>query len=170
MDTMTQIHRALALAAVSLVAAFAGAAQAQANKTNVTIAMVLEPPGLDPTVAPAAAIGEIVHYNVLEGLTKINVDGKVTPLLAESWTMDPDGKSYTFKLRKGVRFHDGEAFDSADVKYSFERAKDEKSTNKAKGAVFNNISSIATPDAHTVILTLNNADGNFLFRMARTPR
>jgi peptide/nickel transport system substrate-binding protein len=165
MDTMTQIHRALALAAVSLVAAFAGAAQAQANKTNVTIAMVLEPPGLDPTVAPAAAIGEIVHYNVLEGLTKINVDGKVTPLLAESWTMDPDGKSYTFKLRKGVRFHDGEAFDSADVKYSFERAKDEKSTNKAKGAVFNNISSIATPDAHTVILTLNNADGNFLFRM-----
>jgi peptide/nickel transport system substrate-binding protein len=40
-----------------------------------------------------------VHYNVLEGLTKVNVDGSVTPLLAESWTMDPDGKSYTFKLR-----------------------------------------------------------------------
>ena len=89
-------------------------------------------PGLDPTIAPAAAIGEIVHYNILEGLTKINVDGSVTPLLAESWTMDPDGKSYTFKLRKGVKFHDGEAFDSSAVKFSFERAKDEKSTNKAK--------------------------------------
>ena len=143
----------------------AGAAQAQTPKTRVTLAMVLEPTGLDPTTAPAAAIGEIVHYNVLEGLTKINADGAVTPLLAESWSMDPDGKSYTFKLRRGVKFHDGEAFDAADVKFSFERAKDDKSTNKAKKAVFDNISRIDTPDAHTVILTLNNADGNFLFRM-----
>ena len=143
----------------------AGAAQAQTPKTRVTLAMVLEPTGLDPTIAPAAAIGEIVHYNVLEGLTKINADGAVTPLLAESWSMDPDGKSYTFKLRRGVKFHDGEAFDAADVKFSFERAKDDKSTNKAKKAVFDNISRIDTPDAHTVILTLNNADGNFLFRM-----
>ena len=142
-----------------------GLAHAQTNKTRVTLAMVLEPPGMDPTVAPAAAIGEIVHYNVLEGLTKINVDGSVTPLLAESWTMDPDGRSYTFKLRKGVKYHDGEAFDAADVKFSFERAKDDKSTNKAKKAVFDNIARIDTPDAHTVILTLNNADGNFLFRM-----
>jgi peptide/nickel transport system substrate-binding protein len=163
---MTPTRRALALAtAVSLVAAFAGVAHAQTNKSRVTIAMVLEPPGLDPTVAPAAAIGEIVHYNVLEGLTKINVDGSVTPLLAESWRMDPDGRSYSFKLRRGVKFHDGEDFDASDVKFSFERAKAEGSTNKAKGAVFNNISSIAAPDPHTVILTLNNADGNFLFRM-----
>jgi peptide/nickel transport system substrate-binding protein len=162
---MTPTRKALALAAASLLAAFMGGAQAQ-PKTSVVIGMVLEPtPGLDPTMAPAAAIGEVVHYNVLEGLTKINADGSVTPLLAESWRMDPDGRSYTFKLKRGVKFHDGEAFDSADVKFSFERAKDEKSTNKAKGAVFNNISAIATPDAHTVILTLNNADGNFLFRM-----
>jgi peptide/nickel transport system substrate-binding protein len=162
---MTPTRKALALAAASLLAAFMGVAQAQ-PKTSVVIGMVLEPtPGLDPTMAPAAAIGEVVHYNVLEGLTKINADGSVTPLLAESWRMDPDGRSYTFKLKRGVKFHDGEAFDSADVKFSFERAKDEKSTNKAKGAVFNNISAIATPDAHTVILTLNNADGNFLFRM-----
>jgi hypothetical protein len=41
-----------------------------------------------------------VHYNVLEGLTKINMDGSVAPLLAESWTIDPDGKVYTFKLRR----------------------------------------------------------------------
>ena len=88
-------------------------ASAQGRKDSAMIGMTLEPPGLDPTTAPAAAIGEIVHYNVLEGLTKINVDGSVTPLLAESWTMDPDGKSYTFKLRKGVKFHDGEPFDSS---------------------------------------------------------
>jgi peptide/nickel transport system substrate-binding protein len=160
---MKNIRNAVLLLAAALCAT--GLAQAQGNKTRVTLAMVLEPPGMDPTTAPAAAIGEIVHYNVLEGLTKINMDGSVTPLLAESWSMDPDGKSYTFKLRKGVKFHDGEAFDAADVKFSFERAKDEKSTNKAKKAVFDNIARIDTPDAHTVILTLNNADGNFLFRM-----
>jgi peptide/nickel transport system substrate-binding protein len=161
------LHRRAAWAAVlGMIAVLAlPPAHAQGKKDSVTLAMVLEPPGLDPTTAPAAAIGEIVHYNILEGLTKINVDGSVTPLLAESWTMDPDGKSYTFKLKKGVKFSDGEPFDSSAVKFSFERAKDEKSTNKAKGAVFNNISSISAPDPLTVILTLNNADGNFLFRM-----
>jgi peptide/nickel transport system substrate-binding protein len=160
---VTPIRPILLAAALAVTAA--GAAHAQTNKNQVTVAMVLEPPGMDPTMAPAAAIGEIVHYNVLEGLTKINVDGSVTPLLAESWTMDPDGKSYTFKLKRGVKFHDGEAFDAADVKFSFERAKDDKSTNKAKKAVFDNIRRVDTPDAHTVILTLDNADPNFLFRM-----
>ena len=155
-------HAALALATLLLAS---GLAQAQGNKTRVTLAMVLEPPGMDPTIAPAAAIGEIVHYNVLEGLTKVNVDGSVTPLLAERWRMEPDGRSYTFTLQRGVKFHDGEAFDAADVKFSFERARDDKSTNKAKKAVFDNIARIDTPDAHTVILTLNNADGNLLFRL-----
>ncbi len=158
--------RFLTLSSLALATTFAMApAAGQTSKNSVTIAMVLEPTGLDPTTAPAAAIGEIVHYNVLEGLTKIREDGSVVPLLAESWTMDPDGKSYTFKLRRGVKFHDGEAFDASDVKFSFERAKDEKSTNKAKKAVFDNISSVAVIDPHTVILTLNNADGNFLFRL-----
>jgi peptide/nickel transport system substrate-binding protein len=140
-------------------------AQAQARKDSVVLGMILEPPGLDPTTAPAAAIGEVVHYNVLEGLTKINVDGKVTPLLATDWTSDPDGRSYTFKLRKGVNFQDGTPFDAAAVKFSFDRAKAEGSTNKAKKAVFDNLSSIATPDPHTVILTLNNADATLPFRL-----
>jgi len=140
-------------------------AQAQGRKDSLVLGMVLEPPGLDPTTAPAAAIGEIVHYNILEGLTKINVDGSVTPLLAESWSVSPDGKAYTFKLKKGIRFQDGEPFDSGAVKFSFERAKADGSTNKAKKAVFDNISSISTPDAHTVILVLNNADGTMPFRL-----
>jgi peptide/nickel transport system substrate-binding protein len=161
-------RRTLNLMLVSALA-LAGAtldAQAQGRKDSVVLGMVLEPtPGLDPTTAPAAAIGEIVHYNILEGLTKINVDGSVTPLLAESWQASPDGKTYTFKLRKGVKFQDGEPFDSAAVKFSFERAKAEGSTNKAKKAVFDNISSVATPDAQTVILVLNNADGTIPFRL-----
>lgn len=140
-------------------------AQAQSRKDAAVLGMILEPTSLDPTMAPAAAIGEVVHYNILEGLTKINVDGSVSPLLAERWSMDADGKAFTFYLRKGVKFQDGSDFDASAVKFSFERAKGEKSTNKAKGAVFNNISHIATPDAHTVIVVLDKPDGNFLFRM-----
>jgi peptide/nickel transport system substrate-binding protein len=162
------IHVLSLAASAAIALALIGApsdVQAQSKKNSVVLGMILEPTSLDPTTAPAAAIGEIVHYNVLEGLTKINVDGSVTPLLAESWTMDPDGKLFTFKLRKGVKFHDGAVFDSSAVKFSFERAKDEKSTNKSKKAVFDNITSIETPDANTVIMVLASPDGNFLFRM-----
>ena len=158
----------LGLSAGLLLAASLGTAlnaQAQSRKDTAVLGMILEPTSLDPTSAPAAAIGEVVHYNILEGLTKINVDGSVTPLLAESWTMDADGKAFSFKLRKGVKFQDGSDFDASAVKFSFERAKGEKSTNKAKGAVFSNISHISTPDAHTVVIVLGKPDGNFLFRL-----
>ncbi len=151
--------------AVALAGAVALGASAQARKDSAVIGMTLEPPGLDPTTGAAAAIGEIVHFNILEGLTRINENGTVAPLLAESWSIEPDGKSYTFKLRRGVKFHDGEDFDASDVKFSFERAKADGSTNKAKKAVFDNISRIDTPDAHTVILTLNQPDGTLLFRL-----
>ncbi len=90
-----------------------------APKDSVTIGMVLEPPGLDPTTGAAAAIGQITHYNIFEGLTKINNDFSLTPLLAESWNFSPDLKTLTFKLRKDVHFQDGELFTSRDVKFSF---------------------------------------------------
>jgi peptide/nickel transport system substrate-binding protein len=159
---------ALAATACAALVLCAPAAQAQARKDTAVLGMILEPaPGLDPTTAAAAAIGEVVHYNILEGLTKINMDGSVTPLLAESWSIDPDGKVYTFHLRKGVKFSDGEPFDASDVKFSFERAKAPGSTNKDKKAVFDNISRIDTPDPATVIVVLNQPDGNFLFRMGQ---
>ncbi|MFY7859756.1 MAG: ABC transporter substrate-binding protein, partial [Limnohabitans sp.] len=60
-----------ALLAISLIGAHAQA-QAQSRKDSVILGMILEPTSLDPTMAPAAAIGEVVHYNILEGLTKIN--------------------------------------------------------------------------------------------------
>ncbi|WP_300299127.1 ABC transporter substrate-binding protein [Ferrovibrio sp.] len=137
---------------------------AQAKKDSLVLAMTLEPPGLDPTIAPAAAIGEVTHYNIFEGLTKILENGQVGPLLADSWTVSPDMKVFTFKLKSGVKFSDGTAFDSADVKYSFETYGGEKSTNKRK-AVFANIEAIATPDPLTVTLTLKKADPTFLFSL-----
>ena len=85
---------------------------AQSKKDQVVLAMTLEPPGLDPTAGAASAIAEIVHYNVLETLTKIQSDGSVQPLLAERWEVSPDLKSYTFRLRKGIKFHNGEPFNA----------------------------------------------------------
>ena len=162
--TISRRHINALLAGLPLAGALP-AALAQGRKDSVVLGMILEPTGLDPTTASAAAIGEIVHYNVLEGLTRIAMDGSVTPLLADNWYHTPDGKTYTFTLKKGVKFSDGSPFDASAVKFSFDRARATGSTNKAKKAVFDNISSVATPDAHTVILVLNNADALMPFRL-----
>ena len=139
--------------------------QAASKKDSIIIGMTLEPtPGLDPTTAAAAAIGEVVHYNIFEGLTKIQGDGKVVPLLAEKWEIAPDAKTYTFHLRKGVKFSNGEALTSADVKFTFERDGAEKSTNKEK-TVFANILSIETPDDTTAVLHLKDPNPNLLFNL-----
>ncbi|MBL8341142.1 MAG: ABC transporter substrate-binding protein, partial [Rubrivivax sp.] len=162
MNRRTLLHT---LAAGLPLAGLAPEVFAQRRKDSVVLGMVLEPPGLDPTAGAAAAIGEIVHYNVLEGLTKINVDGSVTPLLAESWTLAPDGKAYTFQLKKGLRFSDGKALDAQTVKFSFDRARDPKSTNKAKKALFENISSVVVHDAHSLTLVLDKPDASVPFRL-----
>src|SRR3546814_7586340 len=76
--------------------------------------MVLGPPHLDPTAGAAAAIDEVVYANIFEGLTRIDRNGAVKPALAESWTVSDDGLTYTFKLRTGVKFHDGTGFDRSE--------------------------------------------------------
>ena len=152
-----------------LAAALPGQALAQTRKDTVVLAMVLEPTSLDPTSGASAAIGEIVHYNIFEGLTKIAMDGRVGPLLAESWTVSPDGKAYTFQLKKGVTFSDGNGFDAQTVKFSFDRARAPESTNKARKAVFDNISSVQVVDAHTVTLVLSVADALMPFRLGENP-
>lgn len=139
-------------------------ASAAMAKDSVTIGMTLEPPGLDPTSAPAAAIGEIVHYNIFEGLVKVNEDFSVTPLLADKWTFSPDLKTLTFDLKKGVKFQDGEAFTSKDVKFSFERYGAEKSTNKEK-AFFASIQSIDASDPAKVVLTFKEPSLDALFHL-----
>ncbi len=158
------LARALALCAAPLAAPDAFA-QAGAGRSSVVVSLSIEPDSLDPTMAPSAAVGEVAHYNVLEGLTKIEESGAVSPLLAESWTQSPDGRAYTFRLRQGVRFHDGQPLDAAAVRFSFERAVAPGSTNKARRALFDNIAAIATPDARTVTLALHRPDAHLLFRL-----
>ena len=141
-------------------------AQAAPKKDTLVLAMTLEPPGLDPTAGAAAAIGEVVHYNVLETLTKIRADSTIAPLLATSWTVTPDNKTWAFKLRPGVKFHNGEPFNAATVKFAFERAAAADSTNKDK-AVFANIVNLSATDEHTVVITLKNTNPDFLFQVGQ---
>ncbi len=152
---------ALAAAAVAL------PLSAQAAKDSVVVGMRLEPPGLDPTTGAAAAIAQITLYNVFEGLTRIDERAQFGPGLAESWTVSDDLLTYTFKLRPGVKFHDGTDFDSADVKFTYERNAAENSTNKRKKR-FTNMASIETPDPLTVRIKLKKPNPSLLFQLGES--
>ncbi|MFC4172799.1 ABC transporter substrate-binding protein [Microvirga sp. GCM10011540] len=136
-------------------------APAFAAKTSLVVGMALEPPGLDPTIAAPVAIREVTWANLYEGLVRIDRNGRVQPLLAKSWEVSPDGRTYTFRLQDGVKFHDGTTFDSADVKFAFDRARAPNSTNAQK-QIFAPIESIETPDPQTVVIKLKEPSGNFL--------
>jgi peptide/nickel transport system substrate-binding protein len=149
----------LAAAAIAL-----ASGTAFAQRADVVIGVVLEPPHLDPTAGAAAAIDEIVYSNLFEGLTKIGPTGEVLPALAESWEVSEDGLTYIFKLHEGVKFHDGAEFSSADVKFSLDRARAEDSTNAQKG-LFAAIENVDATDPATVTVTLSRPQGSFLYNM-----
>ena len=156
-------------AATAALASVPFASHAQSGKDTLVLGMALEPtPGLDPTGGAAQSISEITLYNVFETLTKINQDGSVGPLLAESWEVSPDLKTYTFKLRKGVKFQNGEPCNANAVKFSFERAASEKSVNKDKRK-FAALARVAAIDEHTVVLLNTELDPNFLFVLGQGP-
>ena len=153
----------LKIGAVSALAMMmAGAAIA---KTDITVAVQLEPPHLDPTSAAAGAIDSVLYSNVFEGLTRFGPDGSVNPGLAQSWEISDDGLVYTFHLAEGVKFHDGSAMDAEDVKFSLDRARAEDSANAQK-ALFGSIAEVEAVDPATVKVTLSEANGSFLFNMA----
>ncbi len=68
----------------------------------------------------------VLIYNIHEALLKVDENFKLVPVLAESYQISADGKTWTFKLRKGVKFHDGSPFTSADVKYYYDYVRDPK--------------------------------------------
>jgi peptide/nickel transport system substrate-binding protein len=136
-----------------------------AQQTDLTIALQLEPPHLDPTSAAAGAIDSVLYSNVFEGLTRFMSDGSVVAGLAESWEISEDGTTYTFALRDGVTFHDGTTMDAEDVKFTLDRARAEDSANAQK-SLFAGISEVTVIDPTTVEVKLSAPDGNFLFNMA----
>jgi peptide/nickel transport system substrate-binding protein len=159
------MHRPAALVLTLLLALIAALPAAAAPRDRIVVGMVLEPPHLDPTQSPAAPIKEILYANVMEGLTRIDRKGAILPDLAESWTVAPDGLAYTFKLRSGVKFHDGAKFSSADVKFTIERGAALDSVNNLKKALFSTIVAVETPDPETVTLRLAKPDYLLLYRV-----
>ncbi len=150
------------LTGASALALLAGMAAAQ---TDITVAIQLEPPNLDPTGGAAQAIDSVLYSNVFEGLTRFMADGSVVPGLAESWEISDDGLTYTFTLRDGVTFHDGTTMDAEDVKFSLDRINAEDSANAQK-KLFANITDVSVVDPQTVAVTLDQPNGMMLFNLA----
>ncbi|MBI2907455.1 MAG: hypothetical protein HYX92_07380 [Chloroflexi bacterium] len=103
-------------------------------------------------------------YNALLRLDPANVD-KAIPDLAEKWTLDPDGKTYTFRLREGVKWHDGKPFTSADVKFSLDRMafwKEHKIVSPRGGALLSAVEKVEVLDPSAVKVSLKYPSGSFL--------
>lgn len=150
-------------AALAALAVFSGVSLASAKDTLI-LGLPIEPTGLDPTISAPVAIREVTWGNIYEGLVTIDKDGNIKPLLATDWTVSDDGLTYTFKLREGVKFHNGTPFDSSIVKFSLDRARAPDSTNAQK-QFFEPIESIETPDPLTAVIKLKEPTGLFVYHL-----
>ena len=137
-----------------------------ATGETLTIAVPDEPPGLDPTTSPAAAIARIVYNNLLEGLVKVNMQGEVVRALAERYSVSIDGTVYTFTLRPDVKFHNGRSLTAEDVKYTLERNLDPK-TGHPHRAYYEDIEQITIIDEYTLKIALRKPNAMFVFNLAR---
>ena len=165
----------LALILMALVAAAACAAGSSSStsgphtstRSSITVGVTQEPTTLDVTAQATAAIAEDLRDNVYEGLVRTDPTGRVVPQLAKSWDVSSDGKVFTFHLVT-AKFHNGSPFTAADVKFSYDRARD-------PGTVPANphrdywapVQSVDVVDDHTVKVTLLQFSDSFLFHMAQ---
>jgi len=148
---MNNIFKGFLVAVALMMSSFA----AKAQEAGGTLAFLVqpEPPTLASYVSTSGPIG-LVMPKVYEGLFDYDNDGKMVPMLAESYEMSADGKTVTFKLRKNVRWHDGKPFTSADVKFTILEVL--KKVHPRGPNSFREVSRIDTPDDHTAIFHLDN--------------
>ncbi|MGO8858784.1 MAG: ABC transporter substrate-binding protein [Steroidobacteraceae bacterium] len=151
--------------ALLLTLSLAGLATGAGAEGRATIGMQLEPPILDPTANPAAAISEALDGNVYEGLVQFAADGSVLPQLAASWDLSKDGLTYIFHLRQGVHFHDGTPFDAAVAKFSLDRARAPASVNPQKSRL-RAIRDVDVIDGRTLRVSLSRRSGGLLQSLA----
>ncbi len=114
---------------------------------------------LDPHEAAAAGTREIL-FNIYEGLLKPDENGDLIPALAKDYSVSVDGKTYSFNLRDGVKFHNGKDVTAADVKYSLEKSAGMNGGQSLIGA-FSNIKEINIVDNDQVDVVLNEPDIDF---------
>ncbi|MGD9511172.1 MAG: ABC transporter substrate-binding protein [Geminicoccaceae bacterium] len=162
------MRKLLVGSALALVLAMSGAAMAQEAPTQggeMIVTYKDDVSTLDP------AIGyDWQNWSIIKSLFDGLMDYKpgtmdLVPDLAESYEITPDGLTYTFKLRPGVRFHNGRELVAEDIKYSIERVLDPATQSPGAG-FFGSIASIEAPDPQTVVFRLNRPDATFLHVMA----
>jgi 4-phytase/acid phosphatase/peptide/nickel transport system substrate-binding protein len=158
---MTTAIRSRRLAQIFLGAAFgaalfAGAAQAQKQGGSITVGLELDIPGFDPLkVGVYDTSAETAAAAIFDTLVALDDKGQPVPKLALSWTHSDDYKTWTFKLRPGVKFHDGTPFNAEAVKANFDRQKDP--ANKCRCAFYiAYVHDVQAPDELTVVYNLND--------------
>ena len=118
-----------------------------------TLSMILNPePAVLASGVNSASPVYTVSPKIFEGLVTYDPKFKMLPQLATEWTASPDGRTITFKLRPGVKWHDGRPFTSADVQYTFMEIL--KKVHSRGKATFLHLNTVQTPDALTAIFRL----------------
>jgi peptide/nickel transport system substrate-binding protein len=113
---------------------------------------------------PVDMPGSILMFNVYDFLVRPLPGGELEPSLAESWTVSPDGKVYTFALRKGVKFHDGSELTAEDVVFSTDRLLTMK---RGYSFLFTDVENVQATAPHTVVFTLKKPFAPFLAALER---
>jgi peptide/nickel transport system substrate-binding protein len=158
---VTRASVAVALVALGVALAIVGVAA----PASLVVQLATEPPGLDLTATSASATAAVVHYNIQECLVKVDRHGKIVPWLAERW-QTADGRTYTFALKRGVRFHNGRPLKAEDVKFALERAMSPE-TRHPHREHYASIAEITVKDDATLTFTLKQPNPNFLLNLAR---
>jgi peptide/nickel transport system substrate-binding protein len=144
------------LVGLALICARGVRANAQTRGGVVTVGVEQDIAGFDPLVVGVYDTGQLATAALLfDTLTRIDDDGKVQPRLAVSWSSTPNFKKWTFKLRPGVKFHDGTPFNAQAVLFNYERMLDPR--NHCRCAFYlNAISNLDAPDDLTVVYHLGH--------------
>ncbi|WP_077328878.1 ABC transporter substrate-binding protein [Virgibacillus siamensis] len=132
------------------------------NKNQDTLAIGLDddPPQLDPHRS-SAAVDRQVFQSLYNTLVDLNEDLEIVPELANKWQVSEDSKTYTFKLQKGVTFHDGTPFNAKAVKFNFERMLNPELASPRKSEI-NLVTEVIAVDEYTVKVKLRKPYAPFL--------
>ena len=166
---MTASKRSAACAIVAAAAAIvliAGCGRARSADDARTVNFLIEsmPISLDPRIGTDAQ-SEHLHGLIFDSLVARDAKMNVVPDLAETWET-PEPLTYVFHLRRGVKFHDGRAFTSADVKYTFDSISTGAVLSPKRGT-YPMVASIEAPDAYTVVFHLREPFSSFLWNLTR---
>ena len=137
--------------------------RADTNELVVGIAQDLDD-SLDPHKTVKAGTREVM-FNVFEGLMKPTPDGDLTPAIAEKYEVSEDRRTYTFHLREGVQFHNGETVTAEDVVYSIQRCAAATETGIVQVEAFSVIEDLKAVDERTVSITISEPSNEFISYM-----